>query len=101
MYRELVRSYGNSNDNYAIYLCGNRWCSDRRSTVEDATMITHYTILLNAEANRLSYEVNQFIGDGWQPHGSLVVEEYATTCYYIQAMVKSEPDNIFADAGIV
>jgi hypothetical protein len=58
-------------------------------------MITEYKIIKsNYNASELEQEVNQAIGEGWQPWGQPAVALSSNGALYVQALVKysSHPD---------
>ena len=58
-------------------------------------MITEYKIVkTNYTASELEQEVNQAIGEGWQPWGQPAVALSSNGALYVQALVKysSHPD---------
>jgi hypothetical protein len=58
-------------------------------------MITEYKIVKsNYNASELEQEVNQAIGEGWQPWGQPAVALSSNGALYVQALVKysSHPD---------
>ena len=55
-------------------------------------MITEYRIIKsNYTASELEQEVNQAIGEGWQPWGQPAVALSSNGALYVQALVKYGP----------
>ena len=52
--------------------------------------IVEYTIATNYNGHSIDEAVNELISDGFEPHGSLVVEFNQFTNTYFQPMVRYE-----------
>lgn len=63
-------------------------------------MKTHYLILESTHADNLAEKVTEFMGKGWEPHGSMVLDgsPNAVTFFY-QPMTRTE--TIFESAAII